>query len=144
MGRVTRTQHVFRREGDYWTIAFDGKVVRLRDARGLRYLATLLLHPGEPLPVQTLVAAAGARTSAAARMKRQVGLSVAVADAPTAEPLALETERARVTVTKGIKSALERLAAEHPSLARHLSVTVKRGYVCTYNPDPRAPINWRQ
>lgn len=36
----------FRREGDYWTIAFAGDGFRLRDARGLRYLARLLVTPG--------------------------------------------------------------------------------------------------
>jgi tetratricopeptide (TPR) repeat protein len=37
---------VFRQEGEYWTVVFDGSVVRLRDAKGLRYLARLLAHPG--------------------------------------------------------------------------------------------------
>jgi hypothetical protein len=37
---------VFRQEGEYWTVVFDGAVVRLRDAKGLRYLARLLAHPG--------------------------------------------------------------------------------------------------
>ena len=29
----------FRREGEYWTVAFGGAVVRMRDAKGLGYLA---------------------------------------------------------------------------------------------------------
>jgi hypothetical protein len=37
---------VFRREGEFWTIADGGTVARLRDAKGLRYLARLLGHPG--------------------------------------------------------------------------------------------------
>ena len=36
----------FRQEGEYWTVVFEGSVVRLRDAKGLRYLARLLAHPG--------------------------------------------------------------------------------------------------
>ncbi len=36
----------FRREGEYWTVIYDGSVVRLRDSKGLRYLATLLANPG--------------------------------------------------------------------------------------------------
>ncbi|QBI18470.1 hypothetical protein ER308_02075 [Egibacter rhizosphaerae] len=39
----------FRREGDYWTIAFDGMLVRLRDTKGLGYLARLLANPGREL-----------------------------------------------------------------------------------------------
>src|SRR5262245_26526910 len=35
----------FAREGEYWTVAYDGTVVRLRDSTGLRHLAQLLWHP---------------------------------------------------------------------------------------------------
>jgi hypothetical protein len=38
--------HVFRRDGEYWTIASAGKEIRLRDMRGLHYLAVLLREPG--------------------------------------------------------------------------------------------------
>jgi hypothetical protein len=38
--------NVFRQEGEYWTVVFDGVVVRLRDAKGLRHLARLLADPG--------------------------------------------------------------------------------------------------
>jgi len=37
---------VFRREGEYWSIAFEGDAFRLRDSKGLRYLAVLLARPG--------------------------------------------------------------------------------------------------
>jgi tetratricopeptide (TPR) repeat protein len=37
---------VFRREGEYWSIAFEGDTFRLRDSKGLRYLAVLLARPG--------------------------------------------------------------------------------------------------
>ncbi len=37
---------VFRREGDTWHIACDGRTFRLKDVKGLRYLAELLHHPG--------------------------------------------------------------------------------------------------
>ena len=47
---------IFRREGDYWLVAFDGLAVRLRDAKGLRYLARLLVDPGRELHVLDLVA----------------------------------------------------------------------------------------
>jgi hypothetical protein len=40
------TAAVFRREGDVWTIAYDGKGLRLKDAKGLQYIAHLLRHEG--------------------------------------------------------------------------------------------------
>src|SRR5262249_54149575 len=57
--------NVFRREGDYWTISYEGQAFRLRDARGLRCLAELLRNPGRELAAIDLVAGgvAGARGS---------------------------------------------------------------------------------
>jgi DNA-binding PadR family transcriptional regulator len=52
---------VFQREGEYWTIDFDGHTVRLRDTLGLRYLALLLAHPGHELAAVELVAPQHAR-----------------------------------------------------------------------------------
>ncbi|MBM4255312.1 MAG: hypothetical protein FJ147_05380 [Deltaproteobacteria bacterium] len=37
--------NVFRKEGDYWTIAYQGASFRLRHLRGLDYIAHLLRHP---------------------------------------------------------------------------------------------------
>ncbi|MGI8633091.1 MAG: hypothetical protein ACR2NA_11210 [Solirubrobacterales bacterium] len=49
--------NVFRREGDYWLVVFDGHTVRARDLKGMRYLARLLAEPGRELHVLDLVAA---------------------------------------------------------------------------------------
>jgi hypothetical protein len=40
---------VFRREGEYWFVMFEGDVFRLKDSKGLRYLATLLGSPGREI-----------------------------------------------------------------------------------------------
>ena len=47
----------FRREGDYWTVIFDGHTVRVRDLKGMHYLARLLADPGREFHVLDLVAA---------------------------------------------------------------------------------------
>ena len=47
---------VFRREGDYWSVVCEGHTARLRDSKGLRYLARLLAEPGRELHVLELVA----------------------------------------------------------------------------------------
>jgi tetratricopeptide (TPR) repeat protein len=55
----------FRREGDFWTVVFDGRTVRVRDLQGMRYLARLLAEPGREYHVLDLVAAeTGRRTQA--------------------------------------------------------------------------------
>ncbi len=44
--RSARTEKgVFRKEGEYWTVAYGGKAFRLKDTKGLGYLAHLLRHP---------------------------------------------------------------------------------------------------
>jgi tetratricopeptide (TPR) repeat protein len=49
--------NVFRREGDYWSVIFDGHTVRVRDLKGMRYLARLLADPGREYHALDLVAA---------------------------------------------------------------------------------------
>lgn len=46
----------FQREGDFWTIAYHGSVSRLKDSKGLRFLAHLLRNPGAEIHVLDLVA----------------------------------------------------------------------------------------
>ncbi|MGH7645023.1 MAG: hypothetical protein ACREMR_05505, partial [Gemmatimonadales bacterium] len=52
----------FIREGEYWTFTFGGRTIRLRDAKGLRYLAELLRSPGRELHAIDLAAAGGQTT----------------------------------------------------------------------------------
>jgi pimeloyl-ACP methyl ester carboxylesterase len=52
------TQGVFRREGEFWTIAYGSEVFRLRDVRGLAYIAYLLGHPRKEVHVLSLASRA--------------------------------------------------------------------------------------
>ena len=49
-------QHIFRHEGAYWTLAYQGQLCRLKEAKGLHYLATLLRSPGREFHVADLAA----------------------------------------------------------------------------------------
>jgi hypothetical protein len=49
--------NLFRREGEYWTVRYEGSVARLRDAKGLGYLARLLSDPGREFHTVDLAAA---------------------------------------------------------------------------------------
>ena len=51
-------------------------------------------------------------------------------------------ERARVNVTRAIRSVLDRIREHSPALADHLGATVRTGMFCAYAPDPRSPITW--
>ncbi len=49
--------NLFARQGDYWTVRYDDTVIRLRDGKGLRYIAELLRRPGTRAHVLDLTAA---------------------------------------------------------------------------------------
>src|ERR1700691_5593830 len=48
-------QAIFRKEGEYWTVGYGRKDFRLRDTKGLGYLAHLLHHPATEFHVLDLV-----------------------------------------------------------------------------------------
>ena len=122
-------EYLFRLDGEYWSITYDRRTVRLRDTAGLRYLATLLRRPGDGVESTELRATAGDR--AATHRGRRRGT-------------ARDGERDRLAVAKGVRTALARVAAVHPTLGAHLEVTIRCGYVCRYLPDPRHPIRWME
>jgi len=186
----------FRREGEYWSIAFDGDAFRARDSKGIRYLAHLLGTPGREIHALELVAAIeghsperrrpdAAMTVAASnageflddrakteyrqrlrdleselaeaedwndperasRIREEIDflareLGAAVGLGGRDRKAASNAERARVNVTRAIRSALDRIVEHSPSLGRHLGTTVRTGTFCSYQPDPRAPVSW--
>src|SRR6202171_352812 len=48
-------QAIFRKEGEYWAIGYARKAFRLKDTKGLGYLAHLLRHPSAEFHVLDLV-----------------------------------------------------------------------------------------
>ena len=61
---------VFRREGDYWTIAYAGRSVRMKDSKGHRYLAALLAIPGRDVAALDLAALGDGTTRSGDRPAR--------------------------------------------------------------------------
>jgi predicted ATPase len=60
----------FRKEGEYWTIGYGGNSFRLKDSKGLGYLAHLLRHPGVEFHVLDLAG------GIASREEQEIGQSV--------------------------------------------------------------------
>jgi hypothetical protein len=181
-----------RLEGEYWSAGYDGRVLRLRDSKGLRILAHLLAGPDRPFASLDLERLGAAGDDAVARAvassdagevlddearrayRARLGeLQEAIEEAEAwgkadqtgamreemdfithelagafglggrARHAGSTTERARLNVTRAVKSAIRRIAAVDPALAAHLEATVRTGTVCSYSPDPRTPIAWR-
>jgi hypothetical protein len=51
-------------------------------------------------------------------------------------------ERARISVTRAIRSTIERIGEQNPALREHLDATIRTGTYCSYRPDPRAHTDW--
>jgi tetratricopeptide (TPR) repeat protein len=51
-------------------------------------------------------------------------------------------EKARLSVTRAIRSAIERIEENDPVLGKHLSVSVRTGIFCSYSPDSSSQIRW--
>ena len=51
-------------------------------------------------------------------------------------------ERARQSVTKAIREATRRIAAEDGALGDHLERSVRTGVYCVYDPDPSSRLTW--
>jgi len=45
-GSCPSVSGIFRNEGEYWTVGYGGKSFRIKDTKGLGYLAHLLRRPG--------------------------------------------------------------------------------------------------
>lgn len=55
---------------------------------------------------------------------------------------ASDSERARLSVTKALKSAVKRIAVHDPVLGLHLEHSIRTGAYCSYAPDPASRIVW--
>jgi hypothetical protein len=53
--RSVGASYIFRKQGEYWTIVYEGRLLLLKDALGLGYIRHLLGRPGESIHVLDLV-----------------------------------------------------------------------------------------
>ena len=58
-GSRSSVNGIFRKEGEYWTLGHGGKSCRLKDTKGLGYIAHLLRHPGVEFHVLDLAGGIG-------------------------------------------------------------------------------------
>lgn len=119
---------VFRLEGEYWTIAYNGVVCRLRDTAGLSYIAHLLRRPGEKV--------------AAAELGRMARTSMASGGVQGRLIATDDSELARVKTTRAIRTAMQRIGTHNAPLIEHLRATINTGTFCSYMPDPRLLVAW--
>lgn len=194
----------FLREGDYWTVGLGDNLVRIRDAKGMRYLATLIAQPHTEVHALSLVTALNGGTSdgtivaevtsrgelalvglgdvgpaldehakrayadrirdlheeldeaqgnhdagRAAGLREELDfllheLSSATGLGGRDRKLGSPAERARIAVTKAIRTAVKRVAENAPDAGAHLDAAVRTGTYCSYSPDAASTVTWRR
>jgi uncharacterized membrane protein len=210
--KSTSPEHaIFRKEGEYWAIGYGKKSFRLKNTKGLGYLAHLLRHPtvefhvldlaggvagqreddetnqfmhglprgeqdleragihignlgdaGEMLDEQAKVAYRRRLSELREKLDEAKGVgnveraeeAEQEIDALTSElaravglsgrnrRAASASERARQSISKTIKSVVERIAQSDARLGNIFSRCIKTGNFCCYQPDPALPIAW--
>ena len=197
--RPSAMDGVFRREGEFWTIVYEGQTFRVRDVKGLRYIASLLASPGRQVHVLELASALTGQTAERrARLverefadswpsdltpvldeqakdeygrrlqaleeeleqardwgdaERTAGLNDEI-DLLTQElaravglrgrdrTFSSPAERARISVTKAIRTAIRLIGAHSPGLAAHLEASIQTGRFCSYATPGAPPPSW--
>jgi hypothetical protein len=183
-GAQPRAEARFAREGEAWLIEFGGQRTRLRDRKGIAYLARLLEQPH--LEIAALELAGGQAETpqgdagpmldeeAKRAYRRRVDelrqeideaqrwndperaerasaeldllgaeLSRAVGLGGRNRRAASNAERARVSVTRAIRSAIEAIEDHHQELGSHLTASVRTGTHCRYAPAAGDEVAWR-
>ncbi|MCP3802182.1 AAA family ATPase [Allokutzneria sp. A3M-2-11 16] len=51
-------------------------------------------------------------------------------------------ERARLNVTRSLRTIIARITEGDPELGHHLDTTIRTGSYCEYRPGPRPPVKW--
>jgi tetratricopeptide (TPR) repeat protein len=69
-------------------------------------------------------------------------LAAAVGLGGRSRDIAPEAERARVNVTRTLRTAIERIADAAPAAAAHLRASIRTGASCRYDPAPGGPDHW--
>ena len=133
--------------GGFWSLAYAGREVQLPDAVGLQYLWVLVQHPGRPLSLATLCAAATGRPSApyggdeliddeglatlkarATELAGEIGEARGAGDMQSAESLTeeLRAVTAQVQAAQGLAGRPRKLGDRSDSLRTSVQKAIER------------------
>ncbi len=133
--------NLFRKEGEYWTISFEGSVFRLHDTMGMHYISRLVTNPGVEFSAKDLAAGAHQTNLKRAGRKQTLSHNGRINGESDLHDDAVR-ERARLMVTKRIRDVIARIRTTHPELARHFATCIRTGYICSYTVDEEHLRNW--
>jgi non-specific serine/threonine protein kinase len=122
-----RPEAIFRQEGEYWSIAWEGHVFRLGDAKGLHYIAQLLRNPRTEFHVLDLVRGSGSENEESGT--RSQGLPLLDAQAKAAYKRRLDELREELEEAERFNDAsrASRARAEIEALSEQLAAAIGLG-----------------
>ena len=131
------SDYIFRKEGEYWTLGFEGTLCRVKDLRGIQFLAQLIHHPNTEIHALTLFSGEAPATSTTAQHSPQADTVQLPTDAGEAlDPQAraaykqrLEELQAELTEAEEFNDLgrVEQLQAEITFLTQELAQAVGLG-----------------
>ncbi len=129
----TQSQNVLRKDGEYWEFRYSGEETKLKDCKGLKYLAILLRAPGENLPATLLVdtVSGGPPTiSQDVQTFRSTEIGIELSDAQTVDQVRrrlrqIGTERAEAVEADDFES-IKKLDEEVEKLGQYLGATTSK------------------
>lgn len=200
---MKQESNVFRREGSVWLLSYKGITCRLKDMKGLHYIAFLLRYPEKDISALQMTSVVGKSRRASLEyatsgqqglmsedmyvggisgigsaldqqalgeyqqslreLKEELEEAVRFNDLGKIERCQAEiefltgqlksakklgksdslAERARLSVTKAIVTALRQVQEHHPLLWQHFHTAIKTGTSCSYRLDPTRPsLSW--
>jgi pimeloyl-ACP methyl ester carboxylesterase len=111
--------NLFRRDGEYWTVSYQGLVVTLRDTKGLRDLGRLLAEPGREFHVLDLMADATGAWAIPPSQAAEAGLAIQGRGEPVIDQAARAHYKRRITeLEQELDEAQERGGGEASAAAR--------------------------
>ncbi len=147
--------NAFIREGEFWTIGFAGRVVRLKESKGLHDLALLLRSPGRQVAAIDLASSPLSESSGTAG-RRELGSSLEGDAGPALDAEARRSYRARLEELEEDATEAERMndterasrvRSEREFLLAELAAAVGLGGRARRMGDPaeraRKAVTWR-
>ena len=65
---------MFRKEGNFWSVRFEGKTIQIKDGKGALYLSYLLGQPGRDFPAVELLKVASGAVEVTVRSSAGLGI----------------------------------------------------------------------
>lgn len=141
--------NIFRKEGEYWTIQYNGKLTRINDYVGLRYIAYLLKEKDKDFYINEVIQEVNKEQfqsiqndfKSKVESKRQNDffneeqeLDIYDQNITIKTLITNDHEKLRKRISKNITDAQDKIKQYDNDLWKHLSSSISTGHTLSYKP----------